>query len=139
MSARVYFDGHCRHCRRFAALIRRLDRAGRLEPVSFRSDRSYLAAGVPTAALERELHVVSGSRVWRGFPAVEEIARRVPLLWWSVPLLRLAGSLGLGDRSYRWLAARRVVVPDAAACSAQGCRGMDRVDRFEAPTRSQRT
>lgn len=119
--ARVYFDGHCRHCRRSAAWIRRLDRADRLETVSFRSDDSYLSAGIASAALERELHVVSGSRVWSGFPAVVEIARRIPLLRWSVPPLWLVGRLGLGARLYRWLADNRVLVPDGAACSAHDC------------------
>jgi predicted DCC family thiol-disulfide oxidoreductase YuxK len=114
--ALLLYVGHCRMSRRAATCLYRLDVFRRLDLVSFRHDDSYLVAGIQLRALEQELHFVSGSQVWRGFPAVLQVVRRLPLLWPLLPFCWMAERLGLGQRLYRCLAANRVIV-DPTACS----------------------
>lgn len=116
----VFIDGHCRHCRLAGAWLKRLDLSSRLAVRSFRSDSSYLRFGITVAALEQDMHLVSGSEVFRGFAAVTELSRQLPLLWPLYPFLLLAERAGFGARVYRWLAERRLIVPDAASCRAVG-------------------
>ncbi len=57
--------------------------------------------------------------VLSGFDSLRALARHIPWLWPLRPLLRLTAALGLGDRLYDFLAARRRILPDAGACRAE--------------------
>jgi len=49
----------------------------------------------------------SGGPISEGIDAVIQIAWRVPVLWPVAPFLVLARGLGIGQRAYDYLAARR--------------------------------
>lgn len=112
----VFYDGHCSFCRRTAAWIRRIDILAGVTVSSFRHEESYRQYGVALPALEGEMHVVADSVIYKGFDAVQLLARRMPLLWPFVPLFWLLAQAGLGDRLYRLLADNRVVVADGTTC-----------------------
>lgn len=116
----VYIDGNCRHCRLAGAWLERLDLQRTLAVQSFRHDFSYLQYGISLVALEQDIHLVRGAEVFRGFAAVTELSRQLPLLWPLFPFFLLAERAGFGQRYYHWLAARRLIVPDAGHCEAEG-------------------
>lgn len=123
----VFIDGHCRQCRLAGSWLERLDLRGSLGVQSFRHDYSYLQYGITAEALEQDMHLVRGTQVFRGFAAVTELSRQLPLLWPLFPFFLLAGRAGLGARLYSWLAVRRLIVADATSCrpalhSATSCR-----------------
>lgn len=99
---RVLIDGACPYCRALGRALKALDLRGtlRVEPLQE-------AQGVDREALLRELHVLDGERVHRGYRALLVLAGRLLLLWPLYPLLLAGLALGLGPRLYRALAERR--------------------------------
>ncbi len=97
----VWFDGACPMCGREIALLRRLDRAGRIEfvdikvgePASCPLDRTELLARFH--ARERGRDIVSGAAafatIWRAIPVLAPLGH----------LLRLPPLLWAGERLYR--------------------------------------
>ena len=126
----VYVDGFCPYCRLAGRLLKRLDLFGTLDVRSFRHDRSFERCQLTPDALEREMHVIvsttSEHTVYGGYAAVTALVRHMPVLWPLLPVAWLAERTGYGDRVYRWLAARRVVVPDAQVCARVSCRTVHR-------------
>ncbi len=107
---KLYLDSSCRYCRVAGALLRRLDRDGRLELTSFRLDESYSLHGLTPADVAREMHGVIFApqvKVVRGFEALMEACARLPLCRILLPLLRALNRTGLGPLLYGWLAQHR--------------------------------
>ena len=79
----VWFDGGCPLCRREIALMRRLDRGGRIEFIDIARDE---AASCPAdrAALLARFHAREGDRLLVG-------AAAFAAMWRAIPLLRLFG------------------------------------------------
>jgi predicted DCC family thiol-disulfide oxidoreductase YuxK len=95
----VGVDQGCAMCLRWGQRLQRLDRHGRL--------RLADAAQLPYPEALLSMHAVDGVRVWTGFRAWREVARRLPVLWplwlvWSLP-----GMATVGERVYRRIAAAR--------------------------------
>lgn len=99
---RVLIDASCPYCRALGRALKGLDLQGtlRVEPLQE-------AQGLDREALLKELHVLEGGRVHRGYRALLALARRLPLLWPFYPLLLLGLAFGLGPKLYQALAARR--------------------------------
>ncbi|GAA5335089.1 MULTISPECIES: thiol-disulfide oxidoreductase DCC family protein [Thermus] len=97
---RVLIDAQCPYCRALGEALKALDlgKALRVEPLQGATD-------LEKEALLRELHVLEGERVYRGYGALLHLARRLPLLWPLFPFLYLLSPLG--KPLYRLLAARR--------------------------------
>lgn len=115
---RLFIDGWCAYCRRSARVLRALDWTGGLEILSFRTSEAYREHGLTSADLEQRMYLVelaTGAR-FAGFDALVKLARTLPLLMPSVPVLWLLHAIGLGPRFYDWLAARRLIVPDPPFC-----------------------
>lgn len=89
----VIYDDQSPFIRTCVKWCRRLDwlRACRFDP---RAD--------PADGLE----VANGSRRFRGFQALREIANALPSTWFLAPVLSLPGLAGLGGLVYRWLITR---------------------------------
>lgn len=121
----VYYDGFCPICQRTSRAIKRLDLGGRVAVISFRHESSYKSYGIELESLENEMYVVrrkrNGPRVYSGFEAVRAVIRALPLLWLLLPFAWLMVVTGLGDTAYRWLAANRLIVPDARHCAGESC------------------
>jgi predicted DCC family thiol-disulfide oxidoreductase YuxK len=99
---RVLIDVRCPYCRALGRGLKALDlgKALKVEPLQEASD-------LPQEALLRELHVLEGERVYRGYAALLQLARRLPLLRPLYPLLLLGRVGGLGERLYGAFARRR--------------------------------
>jgi len=118
----VLYDGRCRFCRGQMALLRRLDRSGRLAVVSLHDPsvaRDF--PEIPPEDLVREMFVVDregrahgGARAWRA------ISHRLPILWPAAILLHLPGSLPLWSWLYRLIARNRYRF--AGTCQDGSCR-----------------
>lgn len=125
MAATLFYDGFCPYCTATARIVGRLDLGRRLRVVSFRHSTEYQRYGITAAELEEAMHLVHhhsrGDTVHKGFAAVQAVIRQLPLLWGFLPLCWLLGAVGLGDRAYRWLAANRLIVPDAQHCADRAC------------------
>jgi predicted DCC family thiol-disulfide oxidoreductase YuxK len=125
----VYIDGYCSYCRATGRWLEFFDLFGSLRVESFRHSDHYRRFGISAQALEREMHVVvshrDAVRVYSGFTAVQVIVRNIPLLWGGWPLAWLLRQIGWGDRAYRWLAARRLLVADSQHCLTSSCTLVD--------------
>jgi predicted DCC family thiol-disulfide oxidoreductase YuxK len=121
----VYIDGYCSHCRATGRWLELLDLFGSLKVESFRHTENYQRYGISPHELEAEMHVVTfrhdEMRVYRGFAAVQVIVRNLPFLWGLWPLAWALHQAGWGERAYRWLAARRLLVPDGQHCLRGSC------------------
>lgn len=114
----VLYDGNCKMCRRTMSLLLSLDWLHSLKPVSaFQRDR-FTAMGLghlEDAALMKDMHAgeLGTNGEWRvetGYQAYQRIAWRVPLLWFTLPLVYLPPVVLVGNRIYRQVA-------DSRACS----------------------
>lgn len=122
-SSLLFIDGYCAFCVRTGRFVAALDSFRRIRVVSFRHDDSYELHGLQLAALHEEIHLVVGEKVFRGFEALVEIAKKVPWLWPTVPVLLLMDRMGLGAALYRKVAASRTLSLDGRHCNVnETCR-----------------
>jgi predicted DCC family thiol-disulfide oxidoreductase YuxK len=109
----VLYDGMCVICVNSVRLWRRLDWRKRLEFVDVQ-DWSYVQQRFPQ--IERDaalgaIHVIApDGAIYTGYDGVRCMARYVPLLAWSAPLLGFAPIAWLGRRVYAWIARRRYAI-----------------------------
>ena len=115
---RVYFDGWCKFCRRTARQLSLLDIMHVCEFVSFRKEPVPPLGAPAPAEFERRMQVLDQSSLrWvEGHAALRLLSRHVILLWPLRLLLAVADRLGMGDRTYDWIATRRLIVPDSGRC-----------------------
>jgi predicted DCC family thiol-disulfide oxidoreductase YuxK len=98
----VYYDESCGPCRRTARL---LDAVNWLGWVRFCEARQH-----PTAQGEQYADILSTRRdgtPYAGFATYQQIAWRIPLLWWLLPIVYLPPVVWVGRRIYRRIADRR--------------------------------
>jgi predicted DCC family thiol-disulfide oxidoreductase YuxK len=108
-AAVVVFDGHCNLCTAQIERIARWDTRGALAFLSLHDPEVY--ARYPELShdeLMQNMVVVDpqGGR-HAGADALRQLSRRIPRLWWLVPILHLPGSLPLWQWLYSQVARRR--------------------------------
>ncbi|MFC4556883.1 thiol-disulfide oxidoreductase DCC family protein [Virgibacillus kekensis] len=101
----IYYDGYCKMCTRTSTIWEKLDWNNRLEFQSFRSLNEY------SDEMEESLHISHKGKWQKGYTAIVEISKRLPLMWAFVPFLYIFKWLGLGDFIYRKIAKNRKLVP----------------------------
>ena len=100
MALTVFFDGACPLCQREIALMRRLDRAGRIDFID-------VAKGAPQqcpidqAELLERFHVEDNGTMRSGAAAFAAMWRRIPSLWPLGQIARFPPVLWLLERAYR--------------------------------------
>jgi predicted DCC family thiol-disulfide oxidoreductase YuxK len=120
----VVYDGDCRFCIRQVQRLARWDTGGRL---------SFLARQDPRAAVYipdldgdeavSEMRVVDPRGIrYGGASAVRYLTRRLPRLWWAVPLLHIPGSMPLWNWLYRQVAKRRHRWGKSEDCQSGKCK-----------------
>lgn len=115
----VLYDDNCRLCRRSAFTLLLLDFLHRLDFVNFhhQTKRTKIDASLRYEELDKAMHIkLPSGKVLKGFVAVRELARHLPVLWPLWPLLHLPGVEAIGHRVYEWVAARRL------RCTDDSCR-----------------
>jgi predicted DCC family thiol-disulfide oxidoreductase YuxK len=104
----VFYDADCGFCSRSAALLGRLDRAGRLELVPLQEAGEAVPGAPPEDRLLELMHVRDGSGSWwRGGAAWLRIADIVPALRLLALLARLPLVRPLVDTVYAFVARNR--------------------------------
>lgn len=106
----VLYDGQCERCRRTIRGLRTLDVLGRVRYVDAFDDSAVTVVSrrFDATMLARDMHVVSGDRVLKGFEGYRALAARIPLLWPIWPLLHVPLVAAVGRRIYRRVADTRI-------------------------------
>ncbi|GAA3996840.1 thiol-disulfide oxidoreductase DCC family protein [Sphingomonas humi] len=95
----VWFDGGCPLCRREIALMRRLDRRGRIEFVDV-SGGDTTDCPIDRSALLARFHAREGGRLLSGAAAFAAMWRAIPLLRPLGEAARFPPLLALLERAY---------------------------------------
>ena len=106
----VVFDGDCGVCTWFVEWVARHDHAGRLtyHPSNFPETlQKFPKLPVARAQVEVLVFEPETSHWYGGWQACAWVFRRIPALWILVPLTILPGSRWIGDKCYKFAAARR--------------------------------
>lgn len=119
----VIFDGQCRICTGQIRRLARWDWGGRLAYLSLHD--AEVARRWPDLthdALMKEMYIVDRQgRRHPGASAVRYLSRRLPTLWWLMPILHFPGTLPLWQWLYRQIANRRYRFGRVASCDEGTC------------------
>jgi predicted DCC family thiol-disulfide oxidoreductase YuxK len=111
----AFYDTGCRVCRRTVAILKAIDLLDVLDLRPIADAALTQPTGLPLAALDADLHVIEGTRVFAGYDAYSCIARRLLLLWPVSVVMRLPPVAAVGRRVYRSVAdSRHCAVPSKA-------------------------
>jgi predicted DCC family thiol-disulfide oxidoreductase YuxK len=106
----VLYDGNCTICKRTIGSIRAFDVLARVVYINA-LDRAELKRHnlnhIDADALLKDMHVVVGDVVYKGFFSYRVLAQRVPLFWPVLPFLWLWPIPRIGDFVYRRVADHR--------------------------------
>ena len=119
----VIYDGACRMCQGQMRRLHRWDRHDRLAFISLHAPEvGQRWPNLPHERLMQEIAVVtrSGDQFW-GPAAIRYFTRRLPTLWWIMPLLHIPGSMLLWRHLYRWVARNRYRFSGTAECADAAC------------------
>jgi len=119
----LVYDGECPFCRRCVGLVRRWDRARRVELVPFQATESWEGtAGLSRPALERAMHLVSpAGRVYAGAAAAPPLLGLLPGGALLAAPLAWPGAERLAVAVYHWVARHR----HRLGCASPVCRRGD--------------
>ena len=120
----VIFDGQCAFC---TAQVRRLDRWDRGGRLAFLSLTSPLAAdrdpNLPHEQLMQQMYVIDRAGKQRGgAAAVRYLTRRLPTMWFLMPLLHIPFTLPIWQWLYCHIAKRRYRLSGGESCEDGTCK-----------------
>ncbi|MBP1968299.1 putative DCC family thiol-disulfide oxidoreductase YuxK [Virgibacillus natechei] len=101
----VYYDSFCKICTSSSTIWKKLDWRNKLSFHSFRKLHHY------PKDMEKQLYVQQADHWYKGYNALIEIAKLLPLIWVFLPFIYLFKWVGLGDFIYRKIANNRKLVP----------------------------
>ena len=99
----VIWDDACGSCADWVRRFKQFDVLRVIEPVA----KDAASSGIDPEDVERSLHLIHLGQTARGFAPVTRILEHLVPTLWIAPILRLPGVRRLGERWYRWQAARR--------------------------------
>ncbi|MGJ9458625.1 thiol-disulfide oxidoreductase DCC family protein [Oceanobacillus sp. CF4.6] len=111
----VYYDSYCKICTNSSTIWKRLDWRNKLTFDSFRNMKDY------PLEMEKSLHVKYNNRWYKGYSAIIQIAKVLPLLWILVPFMYIFKFIGLGDTIYKLVANNRKLVPVNQCADGESC------------------
>ena len=105
----LIFDGNCKFCHQQVQRLKRWDARERLSFVSLHDP--YVTEHFPDLTFEQlmeQLYVVdlTGNR-YGGAAAIRYLSRKLPRLWWLMPLMHIPFSLPIWQWGYKQVAKRR--------------------------------
>ncbi|MEJ8548114.1 DCC1-like thiol-disulfide oxidoreductase family protein [Brevibacillus borstelensis] len=109
----VFFDGWCPMCQASVRTLKALDWFGLLRYASFREQSVCEAYGLDPQKAEQRMHSkrIGDTDLHGGIHAFIQISKRIVPMWLISPLLCLANRLGIGQKVYDFIAARRTIMP----------------------------
>lgn len=99
----LIWDDACSYCRGWVDRFARFDILEVLEPMGASDSRNEIAR----ADVQQAMHLVHAGDTSRGFRAVTETLEHLVPTLWVAPALRLPVISQIGEKWYRWQAARR--------------------------------
>ncbi|WP_156290523.1 thiol-disulfide oxidoreductase DCC family protein [Oceanobacillus salinisoli] len=111
----VYYDSYCKLCTTSSTVWGKLDWKNKLSFESFRHLKDY------PIEMEKSLHVFHNGKWYKGYDAIIQIAKILPLLWLLIPAMYLFKILGLGDVIYNQIAKKRKLVPVNQCHPGESC------------------
>lgn len=111
----IYYDSQCKLCTNSSLFWKKVDWNHHLTFESFRSTRKF------SKAMEESLHIYHQEKWYRGFNALIEISKQLPVTWVLVPFMYFLKWVGLGDFVYKQIAKNRKLIP-VNQCTDNGCR-----------------
>ncbi|GEM_PF-231363 len=126
----VFYDNGCPFCQRTLVRLQKLDWLGLLEPIPFRQPGVVEHYGLDETRIEARIQArsINDSEPAEGIGAFRLIASRLPALWPMWPFLYISEHLGIGQRLYDWVAARRQTIPVqcTSSCGLESAEPYDR-------------
>ncbi|MFD2639142.1 thiol-disulfide oxidoreductase DCC family protein [Piscibacillus salipiscarius] len=118
----VLYDGWCPFCKESIKRFKRLDWFKRIEFLSFRDSEYVDIFNLDIQKLENRIHSIKSHshEIEDGIYCINRICKNTPLLWLMVPFLTLASFIGLGQKTYDWIARRRTIIP-TGQCDSSTC------------------
>ncbi|MGP4108777.1 DCC1-like thiol-disulfide oxidoreductase family protein [Virgibacillus sp. L01] len=111
----IYYDSYCKMCTSSSLFWNKMDWRNKLSFKSFRMLDNY------PKEMEESLHVYHQDKWYKGFDAIMEVSRKLPLMWILLPFMYLFKWIGLGEFIYKKIAKNRRLVP-VNQCDHDGCR-----------------
>ncbi len=115
----LLYDGHCAFCRACRDILKGLDHADQLEPLSFQDPgvlEQFPTIGYERAMASMHLVMIDG-RIFGEEAMLRELFRLTPwYLRWMGVLFVVPGVSGLARRMYRWVARNRYRLSGAPPC-----------------------
>lgn len=106
----VLYDGWCPFCIKTVSLLKRIDFFNNVSYQSFREKNIVENYGVHLNRLEARMHAFNHTnQVFEGIDAFILISKKVPLLFPLLPILIVSKKLGLGQKTYDFIAGKRVL------------------------------
>jgi len=118
----VIWDGKCKFCRGQVERLRGLD-SGRLTYMSLHDPRvSEICPNLTTQQLMDQMWVITpGGEQFGGADAGRYLSRKLPKLWWLMPLLHIPGAMPVWRWLYRKIAERRYKLAGMACDDGGTC------------------
>lgn len=106
----ILYDDKCKLCRRTAFTLLILDHLHRLDLVNFHHEakRKKVDSSLAFEDLDKAMHIkLPDGKVLKGFDAMRELTKHLPLLWPVHPLLYIPHIEDAGHKVYAYIAGRR--------------------------------
>ena len=110
----VYYNGHCKFCRRWVGRARKIS----LRQVHWRDFHEHGAeVAHMNLRFDQAAYLVIDRRIaFPGFRAFRKLLLAMPLLWPLLPFAYLPGARSLGDALYRYISVKYGPVEQVPAC-----------------------
>ncbi|WP_025151109.1 DCC1-like thiol-disulfide oxidoreductase family protein [Bacillus sp. H1a] len=109
----VFYDGWCPFCKKSVNNLSKIDIFGMLKFYSFRDEQILTNYKLDIIKVEKRIHSkrVDSDELLEGIHSFIQIVKRIPILWPLVLLMYLANAIGLGQKTYDFIANRRKIIP----------------------------
>jgi len=116
----VFYDGHCRICRRGRQMIERLHPSAPIEFVD--SNDAPTMAQYPEMDSRGQMYVLTpAGELSGGYDALAALAPIIPAVSWMSRFFTISPVRAIGRRAYAWLAANRYRLGGQAPCHQGAC------------------
>ena len=99
----IAYDNRCLFCIHYKKKIERLDKKKRLEWIGI-DDFNYKKYGLKKEDLLKEMHLISHEKVYKGYYAWKQIAKKIPILLPPYIVSLIPGMDFIGDKVYKMIA-----------------------------------
>ncbi|WP_214808601.1 MULTISPECIES: thiol-disulfide oxidoreductase DCC family protein [unclassified Exiguobacterium] len=109
----VFYDGWCPLCKKTKKTITKFDFLRKFEFISFRDPEVMSKYKLDASKVALEMHSlnVKNGKMLKGFDSFIRFTLFLPLFIPFAPLMYTLKLLGLGDKTYNYIASKRTIIP----------------------------